>query len=90
MAQQFTSLQDFCMSRSIRGKGAMRYELHAFCDSCSYGCGACLYLKSIDQEGIANVTLISSKSRVALLKGMTSSCLELCVASALGKLVLKV
>ncbi|XP_063981499.1 uncharacterized protein LOC135164772 [Diachasmimorpha longicaudata] len=86
LASQLPSLHDVVFSRQILIPNAVSIELHGFCDASINGYGACLYIKSQDSQGTVAIRLISSKSRVAPLKGVTIPRLELCAASVLKKL----
>ncbi|XP_065092267.1 uncharacterized protein LOC135713092 [Ochlerotatus camptorhynchus] len=55
-------------------------QLHCFADASDLAYGACLYVRSMDQQGNVRIELLSSKSRVAPLKRLTIPRLELCAA----------
>lgn len=48
-----------------------RIEIHGFCDASIKAYGACVYIKVVHPNGHINVSLLSSKSRIAPLKGLT-------------------
>ena len=64
-------------------------QLHGFCNASEYAYGACLYLRSTDQQHNISSRLLCSKSRVAPVKRVTLPRLELCGAVLLAKLVKK-
>ena len=49
-------------------------QLHGFCDSSEKAYGACLYLRSINQQGEVTTKVLCSKSRVAKLRKSHSIC----------------
>jgi len=65
-------------------------EVHGFCDASEEAYGACIYIRSVDDNGIWSSRLLCSKTRVAPLKGTTIPRLELNGALLLAELVNKV
>lgn len=61
-------------------------QIHGFCDASQNGYGACLYIRSSNQNNDVQCRLLCAKSRVAPLKPITIPRLELCGALLLGKL----
>ena len=59
------------------------YELHCFYNATAIGYNAVVYLRTIDKNGLVYVSFVMSKSRVAPLKPVTISRLEL-VAALIG------
>ncbi|XP_058804710.1 uncharacterized protein LOC131671918 [Phymastichus coffea] len=47
LAEQLPALREYLIPRFIRAEGAVKSEIHGFCDACAHGYGACLYLKSV-------------------------------------------
>jgi len=62
-------------------------KLRGFCDSSEKAYGACLYLRSCNQQGEVKTKLLCSKSIVAQLKKATLPRLELCGALLLAQLI---
>lgn len=62
-------------------------QIHGFCDASQKAYGACVFVRSVDQDGNCQVRLWCSKSRVAPLKVISLPRLELCGAVLLAKLV---
>eukprot|EP00102_Acyrthosiphon_pisum_P012037 XP_008181027.1 PREDICTED: uncharacterized protein LOC103308777 [Acyrthosiphon pisum] len=62
-------------------------QIHGFSDASQEAFGACVYLRSIDSTGCIQVTLFTSKSRVAPIHPTTIPRLELCGALLLAELV---
>ncbi|XP_033220998.1 uncharacterized protein LOC117175397 [Belonocnema kinseyi] len=61
-------------------------QLHGSCDASEKAYGACIYIRSTDNQGVHHISLICSKSRVAPLKQITLPKLELCAATLLVNL----
>jgi hypothetical protein len=66
-----------------------KIQLHGFCDSSEEAYGACLYLRSVNQQAEVTTKLLCSKSRVAPVKKITLKRLELCGALLLAQLIEK-
>ncbi|KAF5302055.1 hypothetical protein FQR65_LT19138 [Abscondita terminalis] len=66
------------------------YEIHGFCDASTVAFAACVYVRSISDNGNISCNLMCSKSRVAPLKVVTLPRLELCAAVLLAELVSRV
>ncbi|XP_043209587.1 uncharacterized protein LOC122374727 [Amphibalanus amphitrite] len=58
----------------------MTVELHHFSDASAVGYGQCSYVRTVDQNGLVNCSLIISKARVAPTKPVTVPRLELTAA----------
>ena len=65
-------------------------ELHGFCDASERAYAAVVYLRMVDTTGNVQVTLITSKTKVAPIKRMTIPRLELCGAYLLARLLFHV
>jgi len=78
------------VNRLVLAKGQpTEIQLHGFCDSSEKAYGACLYLRSVNQQGEVTTKLLCSKSRVAPVKKVTLPKLELCGALLLAQLIQK-
>lgn len=85
-AEQLNLVKDFSIDRHISVPDATDIQLHGFCDASKVGYGACLYIRSTDQQGRVVVRLACAKSRVSPLKEITIPRLELCAAQLLSRL----
>lgn len=85
-----TTLNKLNISRQVTCKNLVRSEIHGFSDASSYAYGACVYLRSEDNNGQIFVKLIWAKSKVAPLKTQTIPRLELTAALLLARLIDKV
>ncbi|CAB0015637.1 unnamed protein product, partial [Nesidiocoris tenuis] len=66
---------------------SLNFELHGFSDASESAYGACVYIKSVDEDGHTHVYLLTSKSRVAPMKTISLPRLELCAAVLLIRLM---
>lgn len=66
------------------------YEIHVFSDAFQRAYGACLYIHSVIKLGNITVNLLTSKSKVALIKPTIVPPLELCGALSAARLYAKV
>ncbi|XP_074109295.1 uncharacterized protein LOC141534050 [Cotesia typhae] len=85
-AQQLPLIKEFAVDRNIVIPNAIYIEIHGFCDASQIGYGACLYIRSMNQQDQIMVYLACSKSRVAPIKDVTIPKLELCAAQLLSRL----
>ncbi|XP_051156765.1 uncharacterized protein LOC127278878 [Leptopilina boulardi] len=83
---QLPLLHELNIDRKIVLNDYSRLEMHGFCDASEKAYGACVYLRSINNQGKVDTHLICSKSRVAPLKNLTLPRLELCAALLLCNL----
>ena len=62
-------------------------ELHGFCDASEQAYAAVIYLRMMDLDGGIQVSLVTSKTKVAPIKRLTIPRLELCGAYLLAQLL---
>ena len=62
-------------------------QLHGFCDASTVAYGGVIYLLLLHTDTSVSVSLVTSKTRVAPLSGLTIPRLELCGALLLSKLL---
>ncbi|XP_058808422.1 uncharacterized protein LOC131674012 [Phymastichus coffea] len=86
LTSELALLRQVSFPRQFLVSNPIQVQVLGFCDACSYGYGACMFLRSSDSTNTVVIRLICSKSRVAPLKGVTIPRLELCSASLLKKL----
>lgn len=65
-------------------------ELHGFCDASEHAYAAVVYLRTTNSLGNTQVTLVTSKTKVAPIKWLTIPRLELCGAHLLAQLLHRV
>ncbi|XP_053597352.1 uncharacterized protein LOC106694272 [Microplitis demolitor] len=63
--EQLPLISDLRFGRCITIADSINVKMHGFCDASEEAYGACLYLRSVDQDDKIHVKLICSKSRVA-------------------------
>ncbi|XP_018364348.1 PREDICTED: uncharacterized protein LOC108762043, partial [Trachymyrmex cornetzi] len=84
-------LSDIEITRKVIVHGKLqRLEVHGFSDASQRAYGACIYVRSINNNNQTAVHLLCSKSRVAPLKALSIPHLELCAALLLAQLMRKV
>lgn len=59
-------------------------ELHGFCDASEQAYATVLYLRMMSADGIIEISLVESKTKVAPIKKLTIPRLELCGAHLLS------
>ncbi|XP_062704329.1 uncharacterized protein LOC109403153 [Aedes albopictus] len=94
---QLASLQQIKVSRCILPFSSATIQIHGFCDASNLAYGACVYVRSTNENGQVNMSLVCSRSRVAPIKkaskskrsepDLTIPRLELCGALLLAQLV---
>ena len=90
MYLRLSQVHEIAVDRLVLSKGQpLEIQLHGFCDSSEKAYGACLYLRSVNQQGEVTTKLLCSKSRVAPVKKVTLPRLELCGALLLAQLIQK-
>ncbi|KAH9640754.1 hypothetical protein HF086_007325 [Spodoptera exigua] len=73
-------LPHFRIPRIVVCNSYREIELHIFSDASEAAYGACVYVRSVNDEGKYSVSLLMAKSRVAPIKPTTIPRLELCGA----------
>ncbi|XP_058447612.1 uncharacterized protein LOC131427994 [Malaya genurostris] len=74
------SLRSIEIPRRVLFTTRREYRLHCFCDASKRGYGCCIYVVSPDDSGKLHSQLLTSKARIAPLRGQTIPRLELCAA----------
>jgi hypothetical protein len=87
--QTIPTLSQLKINRKVICSSATNIQLHRFCDSSEQAYGACLYLRSIDNNNKTSCELWCFTSKMALLKQLTIPRLEFCAATLLAKLYKK-
>ncbi|XP_023309862.1 uncharacterized protein LOC111691384 [Anoplophora glabripennis] len=87
---QLSVLNRLEIPRHVVCTSPINIQLHGFADAAQNAYGACLYVRSIDSNGVVYTSLLCSKSKVAPVKLVTIPRLELCAALVLSQLVNKV
>lgn len=84
------ALNELIIPRLVLLPESDTYELHGFCDASQHAYGACVYIRSNNQSGNAEVKLYTARSRVAPIKTTTIPRLELCGSLLLSELVAEI
>ena len=85
LLQTIPKLSQFKINRKVICSNATNIQIHGFCDSSERAYGACLYIRSTDNNNTTSCELLCSTSKVAPLKQLTIPRLELCAATLLAK-----
>lgn len=87
LESEWLQLRDISVPRKIIGnKRPREIQMHGFSDASQDGYGACIYIKSTDNEGNHFARLLCAKSRVAPIRNISLHRLELCGALLLAEL----
>jgi len=86
LLQTIRKLSQLKINRKVICSNALNIQLHGFCDSSERAYGACLYIRSTDNNNKIYCELLCSTSKVAPLKQLTKPRLELCAGKLLSKL----
>ena len=86
LLQTIPQLFHLKIPRKVICADAINIQIHGFCDASELAYGACLYVRSTDQQNQTSCELLVSTSRVTPLKQLTIPRLELCAAVLLAKL----
>ncbi|XP_051166519.1 uncharacterized protein LOC127284864 [Leptopilina boulardi] len=88
--EQLKQIKKIKIPRHVLVQSPQEIELHGFCDSSQVAYGACIYLRSISNDGSVMVRLVAARSRVSPMKTVSLPRLELCGAVLLADLHHKV
>lgn len=88
--QQLQVLNEIEIPRKVISKDQCIVDAHGFADASKDAYGACIYVRSVDEQGKAVLNLLCAKTKVAPLKLLTIPRLELCAAVMLTQLMQKV
>lgn len=80
MFKGFHTLALFEIERYGMCDNPKHIEIHVFCDASLKAYAACIYIRSIDDNGVVSVKLLCAKAKVSPLKATTIPRLELCGA----------
>lgn len=78
-------LNQWSISRAVRSDNHEELQLYGFSDASEKAYGACLYLRTLNNDEHRSI-LLCAKSRVAPLKSVSIPRLELCAALLLARL----
>ncbi|XP_062557315.1 uncharacterized protein LOC134222188 [Armigeres subalbatus] len=84
---EIRQLQALQVPRRVLWNTERKCTIHCFCDASQKGYGCCIYMVSPDELGQLHSHLLTSKSRVAPLRGLSIPRLELCAALLGSQLV---
>lgn len=87
MRKELAYLNNLSIKRHTLCMDPAEITLHGFCDSSQAAYGACIYTRSVSQQGVVEVHLICAKTKVAPLKTLSIPRLELCGALMLARLM---
>ncbi|KAF2880098.1 hypothetical protein ILUMI_26074 [Ignelater luminosus] len=87
---ELVHLNDIKIPRHVICNNPRRIELHGFADASTFAYGGCLYIRSTNEKNQIFTRLLCSKTRVAPLKTITISRLELSAALILARLASQV
>ncbi|XP_008182367.1 uncharacterized protein LOC103309231 [Acyrthosiphon pisum] len=80
-------LNSFSIPRWLGSNKNKQIEIHGFADASMKAYGACIYMRTIDTDGIVKSQLVCAKSRIAPVKVISIPRLELCAALLLSRLI---
>ncbi|XP_058816629.1 uncharacterized protein LOC131679895 [Topomyia yanbarensis] len=76
--------------RRVVSSSAVAFEMHGFADASDVAYGACVYIRSICEDGSTSMKIISGKSKVAPIAPLSIPRKELLAALLLHRLVVKI
>ena len=85
-ARQLDLIDNLVIDRHLFLNDINGIQIHGFCDASKVGYGACLYVKSCNNQNQILVRLMCAKSRIAPIKETTIPRFELCGALTLARL----
>ena len=88
--REFPAMSSVRIKRHCYVRNPVSIEIHGFCDASIEAYGAAVYVRSTDQDGNVQVSLLCAKSRVAPKKQKSLARLELCGALLVAKLVTRI
>ncbi|XP_065089915.1 uncharacterized protein LOC135711105 [Ochlerotatus camptorhynchus] len=77
-------LHNIAIPRCVTFQGVVAFELHGFSDASTVAYGACIYLRSLFNDGSAKLRLLTSKSKLAPLHDLSIPRKELCAADTIN------
>nr|XP_022914664.1 uncharacterized protein LOC111425114 [Onthophagus taurus] len=83
-------LDSITISRHVALINSELYQICGFCDASQSAYGACVYIKTLNEQGNISSRLLMAKSKVAPVKVITIPRLELAAALLLARLVASV
>lgn len=86
LRQELSHLSKFSIPRKDIIDHPVTIQLHGFADASESAYGACIYLRSVNEQGDCKVSLLCAKSQVAPVKTISLPRLELCAAKLLANL----
>lgn len=87
---ELQKLKELTIPRKAKQASGCDFQIHGFSDASQEAYGACVYIRTRDENGQFYTRLLCSKTRVAPLKGSTIPRLELNGALLLSQLVERV
>lgn len=84
------TIKNIVIPRHVIAMPPKHIEMHGFADASVSAYGACMFIRTLNENNEYHVHLLTAKSRVTPLKMITIPRLELCAAHLLSKLAHKV
>lgn len=85
--KELPCLSELTIPRMLHVTSSQSSTLHGFCDASELGYGAVIYLRTVSNNDVVDVKLVTAKTKVAPLKKLSIPRLELCGALLLAKLL---